>query len=135
MRRVFEEIAEEARLEWLGGYFRGRLGGEPATWDAVLAVIRAELPGEYARALEAAGRAVPHDDSAAAAAQPRGVGAGGRHAGRHAGRQAGRRRARDAAVVRAEAAAEQHRLEALEHARRIATRRLAYLEARSLAES
>ena len=37
-----------------------------------------------------------------------------------------------AAVVRAEAAAEQHRLEALEHARRIATRRLAYLEARSL---
>ena len=130
MRRVFEEIAEEARLEWLGEYFRGRLGGEPATWDAVLAVIRAELPGEYARALEAAGRAVPHDDSAAAAAQPRGVGAGGRQAGR----QAGRRRARDAAVVRAEAAAEQHRLEALEHARRIATRRLAYLEARSLAE-
>ena len=72
MRRVFEEIADEQRLDRLRYWLRSKLTDEEqASWDDVLIAAQAAFPEEYARAVAAAEKAVVKADEKANAAPPK----------------------------------------------------------------
>ena len=125
MRRVFEEIADEQRLDRLRYWLRSKLAdAHQASWDDVLTAAQAAFPEEYARAVAAAEKAVKADEKALAGPPKK-----------------KRKKKRDAAEAlaeqKAEEEAERMRVEAVaaaEKVRQVATRRFVYLELAMIAE-
>ena len=128
MRRVFEEIADEQRLDRLRYWLRSKLAdSHQASWDDVLVAAQAAFPEEYARAVAAAEKAVVKADEKALAGPPK--------------KKRKKKGKPDAAEELAEQAAkeeaERQRVEAeaaLEQVRTVATRRFVYLEMAAIAE-